>query len=119
MLKANPAVIISFWLLVGSTGCTSVSTIETARGYTRERVQVSKGDRVFKVDSIYYAAQYPKEKDSSNLPMPENLPEDPTSAVYAYRPQPAYYLLLPLAIPWDILTSPVQLSIYLILRQGM
>jgi len=93
------------------------STIEKARGYTYEPVQVSKGDRVFKHGSIYYVAQHPKGKDNSNLPMPENMPENPGTALYAYKPQPAYYLLLPLAVPWDILTSPVQIPIYLVLMQ--
>jgi|GEM_PF-6353942 len=34
------------------------------------------------------------------------------------EPQPGYYALLPLAVPADIATSPIQLIVYVLLRSS-
>jgi hypothetical protein len=109
--------VVNFLLLVllaSSSGClTSFYAVHKAGGFTNDRIDVSqikKGDEIINFGSgapsgIGYVIQYPKEKDNSNLKMPDT---KPYYEFYVSRPHPAYYALLPLTVPLDIVTFPIQ-----------
>lgn len=96
-------------LLVASNGCITSVTVYHAKGYTRDRVEVSKGDKLIPHNGRLYVLQHPEGEESSQLKLPDNMPPNPQNyAFYAYRPHPAYYALLPLTVPADTVTLPIQ-----------
>jgi len=113
---SRPKIIISFLLigvLIGSNGClTSSKVVHKAEGYTDKTIfrdQIKKGDKVGVIDAsygAYYVIQYPTGKDNSKLKMP-SLPNTPY--FFIARPHPAYYALLPVTIPVDIVIFPYTL----------
>ena len=84
----------------------STGAVQRAEGHTSEWVMVEKTDKVVVHDGISTATR-------------ENPPKGEKAEVrfirasevggYAYRPNPAYYALLPLTVPLDIVTGPFQL----------
>ncbi len=119
MIKTPPSIVLGTLsltaVLMMSNGCMSATAIYNARGYTGEIVHVSKGDKLFKHNGEQYAIQYPKGKETSNLSSPD-IP--PGTTVFAYKPRPAYYLLLPLTIPADVVTGPWQIFVFLAVKIG-
>ena len=97
-------------LLVTSSGCLiSSHVVYKAEGFTDERIdrsRIERGDKIGVMDAeagAYYVIKYPKDKDNSKLPMPV-IPE--FNQFYICRPHPAYYALLPLTLPVDIVIFP-------------
>jgi len=80
-----------------------------ADGYTNEGIEASKikkGDKIVEYDSgsgVGYVVQYPDGKDNSKLKMPDI---KPNYEFYVCRPKPAYYTLLPLTLPVDVVILP-------------
>jgi hypothetical protein len=101
-------------LLVSSNGCMSMKVADLAKGHTTERIDASKienGDKVVDLDGgsgIAYVIQHPKGEDTSRLKMPA-IPS--YYEFYIARPRPAYYALMPLSIPADIATLPIQVIV--------
>lgn len=102
-------------MLIFSNGCITYNTVHRAQGYTPERVVVKEGDEVIKNDGVSFAI---KRKDAKG----ENeevrfIPDSPAqpSMGFAYKPNGAYYALLLLTIPADIVTSPIQLIGFLVI----
>jgi hypothetical protein len=105
-------------LLMNSSGCMTYSAVHKARGYTNETVPVSKGDKLIVKDGVYYVFQHPKDEDVSKLSLPDNMPKTKQPwmwTYYLYKPRPSYYAWLPLSVPADIATSPVQGIVFLLI----
>ena len=77
---------------------------------TLERIDLShiqKGDKIEICDhGVIYVIQHPAGKDNSKLDMPEMRDYFQYCRFYIARPRPAYYALLPLSVPVDIVTFP-------------
>ena len=106
-------IIISFLLialLVSSNGCMTGQTVQRAKGYTKETIQPLKGDTVFQHGGLTYIIQHKHAEGETNsvLVLPYNVP----TPYLAYRPSPAYYVLIPFAFVGDIVTFPFQLFVY-------
>jgi hypothetical protein len=91
------------------------NVIDLERGQTYERIepsQIEKGDKVrYYGHGVAYVIKHPVGKDTSQLKMPI----DDVNFYHCYyiaRPQPGYYALMPLSVPFDIATSPIQLIVY-------
>ena len=99
------------FLILCVNGCALTTKVaDKARGYTSERInlsQIKKGDKVGYEDAREkncYVIQFPQEKDNSKLEMP-TIPPRP-GYFYICKPHPAYYALIPLTIPIDIVIFP-------------
>ncbi len=113
MKITRPKIIFSFLLislLFCLSGCLLTSKVsEKAEGNTWQRIdpsQIKKGDKVGVIDAgagACYVIQYPKDKDNSKKKMPV-IP--PYHDFYICKPKPAYYALVPLTIPTDIVIFP-------------
>jgi hypothetical protein len=100
-------------LLFCLSGCMLTSkVVDKAHGYSYADAdqiypsQIKKGDKVGIISARSgwaYVIQYPKDKDNSKEQMPV-IP--PYYSFYICRPHPAYYLLVPLTVPADIIIFP-------------
>ena len=112
-------------LMVSSMGCITGGTIQRGRGYTEEYVPVSVGDATFTHDYTRYVIKRVYAPGETNVirhvhaPAKLHLVTSDETVAFAYKPNPAYYLLVPLTVPADILTSPFQLWLLWIFRNGV
>ena len=125
-------------LLVSSNGCITGGTVQRARGYTDnfiyvgDLVPVAIGDATFEHDYTTYVIQHVYAPGTTNVirhvhaPAETHIvmvlpPPNPDAKWYAiaYRPNAAFYLLVPLTVPVDIVTSPFQFFLWLIFRNGV
>ena len=102
-------------IVFATNGCmTSDKIINLAKGRTNEKIdisQIERGDVVQEWDTknrAVYIIKHPKEKDCSLSPAPF-LPLQYENNYFISKPAPLYYGLLPVTIPIDIVTFPIQL----------
>jgi hypothetical protein len=96
-------------LLVSSNGCMSTGAVQRAEGHTSEWVVVEKTDKVVEHDGICTVTRENPPKGEKAEIRFIRYSEVAGGGGYAYRPNPAYYALLPLTVPLDIVTGPFQL----------
>jgi hypothetical protein len=101
-------------LLISTDGCATRLIIQRADGYTQQPVKPLKGDEAFQHGGVTYVISKHNEGETNVLVLPYTIPEP----YMAYKPNPAYYGLMPLTIATDIVTSPFQLGIYLLFKYG-
>jgi hypothetical protein len=134
--------IISLLIVVVSlavSGCMSSQAVFCAKGYTCDLVTPEKGDMVFQATNTSWYVIPQKLTNYYKIPsnrrqvvaftgssdLPRNVYvgwvsayEKPQYMCYAYKPNAAYYFLLPLTVPLDVATSPFQLLLYLAFRNA-
>jgi hypothetical protein len=95
-------------LLATSNGCLTSATVHRAEGYTSQHIQLSKGDTVVKMDpaGTYWIKPAPKGEDVSKMSVPDIWPESKGWKYRLYKPNAAYYVLVPVTVPIDIVSLP-------------